>query len=78
MYDQSQREAVPTFDGHNVVLLDKLKRPNVFEGDVGDSDERRRVVSGVVKGPPKRGSRSSASATEGVVLGKFEGYLLEN
>ena len=60
------------------VLLDKLKRPNVFEGDVGDSDERRRVVTGVVRGPPKRASRSSVSAAEGVVLGEFEGYLLDN
>ena len=60
------------------VLLDKLKRPNVYKGQVDSGERRRLTVSGVVKGPPKRADRPTAEQIkQGVVVGTFEGYQLE-
>ena len=61
------------------VLLDKLKRPVAYEGEVRDDDDvRRLVVAGTIRGPPRRMAGISAKQLErGVPVGEFEGWHLE-
>ena len=57
------------------VVLDKLSRPLRWEGQVRPDDVRGMVVSGDVRGPPKRGA-SKADTVNGVVVAEFGGYKL--
>jgi hypothetical protein len=55
------------------VLLDKLSRQLRWEGIVRRDDVRGLVISGTVRGPPKRGA-SAIEVANGVVIGEFAGY----
>lgn len=56
-------------------LLDKLKRPLVFEGKINDDDVRGRGISGMVRGPPKLGATPQL-IKRGVDMGEFAGFHL--
>lgn len=58
------------------VLLDKLSRQLRWEGTVRCDELRGLVVTGTVRGPPKRGA-SPAEIANGVVIGEFGGFRLE-
>ena len=58
-------------------LLDKLDRPMRFIGEVAPDDRKGLVVSGDVRGPPKRSARATQAEVEaGVVVGEFRGFKL--
>lgn len=55
------------------VLLDKLRRPVAFEGEVGEDDALGTTIRGVIRGAPTRGKASAAEVSRGIVIGEFEG-----
>lgn len=58
------------------VLLDKLSRSLRWEATVQPDDTRGMVITGEVRGPPKRKAASKAEIEHGVVVGEFSGYHL--
>lgn len=61
------------------VILDKLKRPITFEGEVRNDDGVRRLsTSGMIFGPPRNAAaKVAAGFPRGVEMGKFDGYHLD-
>ena len=60
----------------SMTLLDKLKRPLLFQGRVSSDEYRSHQLKGRVIGQPKRAT-SAAQFRAGTQVGEFSGYKLD-